>query len=82
MSHKPQTTPQMQIMCEQKYYENEIFITIRVPENYILHAKSAQPNFSRSISMKQFFGMLEDAVCMKLGIEMPKTDREGHNVQA
>ena len=47
----------------------------------MFYARPAQLNLS-SMSMKQFFGMLEDAVCMKLGIEMPKTDKEGHNVKA
>ncbi len=77
---EPQTTPQMQIMCELKKYEDEIFITIRVPRDYMLHARPAKPNLLHHINMKQFFGMLEDAVCMKLGIEPPQTNKDGHNV--
>jgi len=44
-------------------------IKINFNDNWIVRQKPARPNLSRLIDMGQFFGMLKDTVCMKLGVE-------------
>lgn len=75
-----QTAPIMDIKAWVSPVEDEFHVTIRVPREYAWCAKPARPNLSHLIDMPQFFGMLEDAVCMKLGIEQPRTNERGHNV--
>ena len=77
---KPQST--LEIKAWEDLSIENFHITIRVPRDYVLNAEPARPNLSHMIDMPQFFGMLEDAICMKLGIEQPKTDKRGHNVSA
>ena len=51
----------------------DILISIRVPHTYIIHSRPADINISSLIDMDQFFGMLEDVICLKLGLELPKS---------
>ena len=51
----------------------DILISIRVPHAYIIHGRPADINISSMIDIDQFFGMLEDVICMKLGLEPPRT---------
>jgi hypothetical protein len=78
MPDKSKTTMDIKAWNDPK--DDEFHVTIRVPREYMYTAKPAGLNLSRRIDMEQFFGMLEDVVCMKLGIEQPKTNNEGHNV--
>jgi hypothetical protein len=73
------TTP-MDITAWHDPVKNETRINIVVTDQYFLNAKPAENNLSGLIDMPQLFGMLEDAVCMKMGLEPPRTNKRGHNV--
>lgn len=73
------TTP-MDIKAWHDPVKNETRINIVITDSYILQAKQAENNLSSLIDMAQLFGMLEDAVCMKMGFEPPRTNGRGHNV--
>ena len=76
-----QTTP-MRMEAWTNPTTDEFHVTIAVPKDYLWNAKPAKPSVAHLIDMPQFFGMLEDVICTKFGIEKPQTDARGHNVAA
>ena len=73
----------LKMQCYTNPVTDDIHINIVVPRFYVLQAKVTRESreIGRMVDMPQFFGMLEDAICTKLGIEKPKTDSRGHNVE-
>lgn len=61
----------MDITADYNPITDETVITIKVTQDYLHNCRPARNKLSHLIDMKQFFGMLEDVVCMKWGVEMP-----------
>ena len=68
----------MQFEVAKEMDTQDVLIRIRVPHTYILHGTPAKNNVSDRIDIEQFFGMLEDVICLKLGLELPHVSQKHH----